>query len=147
MNEKSKRKMESYGKEFKQDPINVYYQYKQPLNKEGNSVVNSKIRVLKKGDTIFGEYLHTFEKGMFKTHLIKTEIEGTVTVKGNKKLNSFVQDRCKRGTYVELTYKGEGKALEGQRPPFMWDLKSDTSNLEQPASKVEYQDPGDDVAF
>lgn len=102
------------------EPINFYYQFKEPAEP------HPKVKVMKKGTQLAGSYEHTFVEGKYQTHLIKTDKEGKVTLKGCTSLNKFFATLSK-GTYVEVTYKGKGKAKKGSNPPFLFDLQWDTN--------------------
>ena len=103
------------------EPINWYYQFEAPEKP------HPKVKVLGKNETIKGTYERTFsqKKGRvtFKSHLIKTENEGKITIKGCTVLDRL--ENLSQGTYVEITYLGQGIAKDGDNPPFLFNIKKE----------------------
>lgn len=133
------------------DPINFYYQPGK-ITKP-----HPKVKQLKKGQVIAGQYETSFvnEEWGTKTHLIKTEAEGKVTVKGGQGLNDDMEG-IPRGTYVEITYRGTGKAKPGRRPPYIFDVeheefdekaaKAKSSKAAPTEEELEEESPLDEVS-
>ena len=101
------------------DPIVAYFQMKQPEKP------HPKVKVLKKGQKLTGTYEHTFVDGKYSNHLIKTD-KGKITIKGCKALAGLAT--LAKGTYVEITYKGEGVAKKGNKAPYLFTVDWDDSN-------------------
>ena len=117
------KKLSTGGFEKDESPINWYYQFKKP------ETPHEKVKVLKKGQKITGEYLHTFagEAGMFVNHLIKSDTEGKITIKGCTSLNRALS-QLSRGDKVEIVYLGTGEAQKGRRAPYLFDVFGEPSN-------------------
>lgn len=120
----TKRKLKTLSSGLtEREPVNFYYQYDEP------ETDHPKIKVLEpKKSVIKGTYEFTFKKDVgkatFFTHLIKTETEGQITIKGCTSLNNALTTLA-RGTYVELKYLGRGKAKPGQSKPYLWDMQAE----------------------
>lgn len=111
------RKISSSGKEFDQTPITTYFQF------EPAKTAHEKVKVLKKGQEIRGEYQHTFINEEFdtQTHLFKLDTGEKVTVRGCTSLNTAL-DTLSKGANVRLVFLGKGKAKPGRRPPWIFDV-------------------------
>jgi hypothetical protein len=99
------------------DPINFYYQYKKP------DKPHDKVKVMTKGQEWRGVYQFTFvdEEYQSKTHLIKTENEGKITIKGSTGLNNSLST-LGVGKEVRIVYLGTGKRKPGRKPPYLFDV-------------------------
>lgn len=116
-------------------PINVYYRPTKPKTD------HPKVKVLKKGQMISGVYEHTFVDKEFNTEtfLINTETEGKITLKGGRGLSADMAG-IPRGTYVEITFQGLGKAKPGKRPPFLFEVAHEEFDAKVAAAKKKTED-------
>jgi len=119
-----KRKLSSSASGFEKKPINVYYQMNKPEK------AHPKVKVLTKNQKIIGKYQATFHNEEYDTytHLLDTQEEGQITIKGCKILNDAFRG-LKRGTLVEIIYLGKGKPKKGQRPPYLFDVYDLTNEV------------------
>jgi hypothetical protein len=114
-------------------PIMAYYQFKAVDEDKASEMKPEqlkKIKVLKKDQEFVGTFQHTFvdkeyknDKGEFviNAHVIKTDNEGKITIKGASTLNAGLAG-VPVGTKVKVVYLGKGKARKGRKAPYLFDV-------------------------
>lgn len=132
------------------EPIDTYYQFK--------PAEHPKVKVLAKGQEIVGVFEYTHVEGMYKNHIIKTENEGKVQVKGCFSLNTRLET-LSVGARVKIVYLGKGKAKPNKLPPYLFEVylleatapKKATKALPEPdlsdIEDADESDSDDDIAF
>jgi hypothetical protein len=129
------------------EPINFYYQYKKP------DKPHDKVKVITKGQQWKGVYQYMFvdeEYENSKTHLLRTEAEGKITIKGATSLNNKLAS-LGFGKEVRIVYLGTGKRKPGRKPPYLFDvfevLPEDAPKAKLSSAKMPELDDQADESF